>query len=198
MDRIGFQATAILLAGGRSSRMGEDKCLLDIRGKPLITHVLDQLSAQFDEVIVSASSPDGYPTLDVRVIPDKSADRGPLMGILSCLEMSMHELNFVQACDIPDTDWLLVEELLHRARQGGDVVMPISGNGRLEPLFAVYNRSAIPGITEVLNARDGAARAIVKTCDAHIVPRDELSITNLNDMKDYLSYVKKKWPIDRI
>jgi molybdopterin-guanine dinucleotide biosynthesis protein A len=197
MNRIGNNAAAILLAGGRSHRMGEDKCLLDIGGKPLISHVLGQLNQQFDEVIVSVRTTAGYPSLAARVIEDKIPDRGPMMGILSCLEVSNHPTNFVQACDIPDPPWWLVEKLLTAVKRGATVAMPRDREGRMEPLFAVYHKRAIPGIHTVLANHDGAARHIGETCDVAFVNLDAESLPNLNSMKDYLSYMKRYWPNGR-
>ena len=190
MTRFGSIAAGILLAGGKSTRMGRDKRLLDIRGKPLIVHVLDQLKASFDEVIVSADQlPFDLP--GIRLVGDEAPGQGPLMGIKSALNVSRKAINFVQACDIPDASWDLVEEMLEKARDGFDVVMPRNKEGRLEPLFAVYHKRAVDMIAEVLADYRGAARVIVEKCPTHIIEVEHAPFSNLNRMEDFFSYLKK-------
>jgi molybdenum cofactor guanylyltransferase len=195
MTRFGSLAAGILLAGGRSTRMGIDKRLLDIRGRPLIVYVLDQLKKSFDEVIVSADHlPFDVP--GVHVVGDEAPNQSPLMGIRSALNVSHNAINFVQVCDIPDTSWDLVAQMLEKAREGFDVVMPRDKEGRLDPLFAVYHRRTVPIISEILVDHHGAARVIAEKCSAHIIDVEHAPFSNLNQIEDFISYLKKKWPVD--
>ncbi len=80
-----MNATAIIMAGGNSNRMGQDKSLLPVRGKPMIKYVYDQLFHHFKEIFVSADNTSKYAFLGAKVIPDRVPDQGPLMGIASVL-----------------------------------------------------------------------------------------------------------------
>ncbi|MFC1734873.1 NTP transferase domain-containing protein [Candidatus Hydrogenedentota bacterium] len=185
-------ATAIIMAGGDSRRMGRDKSMLPVRGRSLIEHVCDQLKPNFSEVIVSSSVKGQYESLGVPIIPDREDGRGPLMGIASALEASSSAVNFVAACDIPEIDMSFVRSML---RIGGehDAVVPQTGKTYIEPLFAVYNKGILPRIEELLTSGrfkidEAFSRARVKyveLCDAEW-------FHNLNTTDDYEEY-REKW-----
>ena len=142
-------ATAIVLAGGRSRRMGSDKSLLPLSGKPMIEVIIDQLRDNFKQILVSSSASKKYEFLNIPVVPDLRLGMGPLMGILSALERSESDLNFVTSCDAPNIKLSYVRQLLKEA-ETHDLVIPISENGRFEPLFAVYRKSVISHCHDLL------------------------------------------------
>jgi len=148
-------ATALVLAGGRSRRMGRDKSLLPVAGKPMIEHIVDRLRPHFDELLVSADEEDKFRFLGVPVVVDRVANRGPLQGLASGLEVSTNALNFVVACDMPGVNLRLVRQLLSRA-PSFDGVVPMTGEEQYEPLFAVYRRSILPTANRLLE--DGHRR----------------------------------------
>ncbi len=96
-----MDATAIIMAGGKSSRMGQDKSMLTVNGEPVIKHIFQQLQPHFSQVLVSSDDVSKYSFLGVQVVPDEDTGKGPLMGIASALRVSAREVNFVIACDIP-------------------------------------------------------------------------------------------------
>ena len=180
-------ATAVILAGGRSRRMGEDKSLLPVSGKPMIQHVFDQLRPHFSEVIISANEPDKYAFLGARVVPDRTPGLGPLMGIASALDASGTDLNFVTACDIPEVKLDLVSRLL-AAAEGRDGAVPVTGVDHFEPLFAVYRKSV--GDT-ALRFLAGGRRKIIDVFSEHdlsfmhLEGARETALSNLNTPQDY-------------
>ena len=183
--RLRQAATAIVLAGGRSRRMGQDKSLLPIGGKPMIQHIADQLCPVFGELLIGANDPVKYAFLNAETVPDQQPDLGPLMGILSCLTRSRHDLNFVTGCDIPTLNLDFVLQLL-RLADDCDVVMPVSPDGRPEPLLAVYRKTAI-GAAQAVLARGG--RRMVELGDycrvKHVPLPDTGWYHNLNTPADY-------------
>ncbi len=181
--------TAIVLAGGQSRRMKTDKCLLPVNGRPMIEHVIEQLRPHFGQVLISADRADRFPGMDVEIVVDNQGDLGPVMGIITALKASAHELSFVHACDIPHTDLGLVREMIRRA-PGYDVVVPRSAGGRIEPLFAMYAKSALNALDEVLRLDRGSAHKIVGRCAARFVDLPtQYSLRNLNTPADYQSFV---------
>ena len=152
------EASAVILAGGASSRMGADKSLLPVNGTPLVKRLLEQLSERFDDVLVSANDPIKYSFLDARTVPDLVPGNGPLMGIRTAVEAARYDLVFVTACDIPVVDTDTLERLLALA-EGYDCVVPRSRLGP-EPLFAVYRKSAIPAMRAVLDSGERRIRAL--------------------------------------
>lgn len=182
------KATAIILSGGKSRRMGRDKSLLEIDGLPMIGRIVAALRPHFDEILISANEVEKYHFLGLPVIPDEQPDQGPLRGILSCLKRSSNDLNFVIACDVPEPDPELIAVLIDQAN-GFDVVMPQLDDGRYEPLIAVYRKSVIPHAEKIL--ADGG-RKIIALFD-HVTVRfiqrsDSRWNRNLNTVEEYQRY----------
>ena len=180
MDKI----TAIILAGGGSRRMGQDKALLMYRGKPLVQHVYDQLNGLFPEIILSANDPEKFQFLDVKVVPDRLTDQGPLVAIASALAESTTEYNFVIACDIPELDFALFDQLL-QAVKGHECAVPMTGLGRYEPLFGVYRKSMTPHLERLIENGVRAMKEALGHCRTGLVPIDDDRLKNLNTPEDY-------------
>jgi len=115
-----LQATAVIMAGGDSSRMGRDKSMLPIDGQPMIKYIYDQLCPYFNEILISSNDVSKYGFVGVEVIPDEILGRGPLGGIASALRASANELNFVIASDIPKVDIDLMKTLLREGQRTED------------------------------------------------------------------------------
>jgi molybdenum cofactor guanylyltransferase len=178
-------ATAIILAGGHSERMGRDKSLLPIDGRPMIEHVYRQLEPHFRRILVSASDPDKYAFLGLEVIPDKMPDQGPLMGIASALEASDNDLNLVVACDIPEIDIGFVQDMFRQA-DGFDAVVPVGEGSLAEPLFAVYRKSVLGSALEALSAGKRRVRDVFDRCRVKFVDLPEKPwLKNLNTPEEY-------------
>lgn len=148
-------ATGGILVGGRSSRMGKNKALLDFRGEPLVARQVRTLSPLFLELILGARDPAAYRAFKLRIVPDLLPEPCALTGIHALLSAAGTDRVFVVACDLPFLHAGLVEHLLARPPQV-DVVIPESDRG-LEPLHAVYRRSCLPAIEAC--ARRGAWKA---------------------------------------
>jgi len=185
------EATAIIMAGGRSCRMGLDKGMLPIKGRPIVEHICRQLDNSFSQILISANETDKYGSLGFEVVPDRIAGQGPLMGIASAMEASVNELNFVVACDIPHINLACVRKMLTEA-ENADIVIPFTGRGKYEPLFAVYRKSLLETINDVLAS---GARKISEVFSRCRVKYIELVMAqwfvNLNTMAEYEEYRKK-------
>jgi len=187
-------ATAIVLAGGASQRMNRDKSMLQVKGRPMIEHVCNQLRDHFDEILVSANDKAKYKFLGLEVVPDRNPGFGPMMGVSSALAVSSHDLNLAVACDIPEVDMTLAHRMLAYA-EGRDAVVPRVDGALLEPLFAVYRKSAAAKMDELLREGERRIRRLFGHCRTRFVDlKDPGHISNLNTMKEYLAYVSKRDP----
>jgi len=184
------KASAIILAGGGSGRMDADKSMLPIKGKPMVEHICEQLCDSFEQTLVSANEVDKLAFLGFEVIPDKIPGEGPLMGIASALEASANELNFVVACDIPHIDLTYVRRMLAEA-EGADIVIPTTGDERYEPLFAVYRKSALEPINEVLSSGGHKISDVFARCRVKYIEMEARGFTNLNTITEYEEFQKK-------
>jgi len=182
------QATAIIMAGGDSSRMGVDKRMLPISGRPMIQIIYEQLRGAFDQILISADQQKRFAFLGQKVVPDRIQGQGPLMGIASALEVSANELNFVVACDIPCIDLHLVRRMLAEAAKA-DIVIPTTGDGKYEPLFAVYRKSALPAINQTLSLGKRRVADIFPRCKVKYVELPE-NLINLNTMAEYEEFCR--------
>jgi molybdopterin-guanine dinucleotide biosynthesis protein A len=187
-----MKATAIILAGGESTRMGQDKSMLQIVGKPAIKYIFDQIRPYFNQILISSDNLSEYSFLSVDIVPDRITGRGPLMGIASALEASANEVNFVIACDIPKVDIDLVRMMVRESREF-DAVIPKTGPLWYEPLFAVYKKSTLTIIEKLIASGNNRVIDIYEHCKVKYVdlPFDQQP-KNLNTMKDYSEFMRKE------
>ncbi|MEM3459167.1 MAG: molybdenum cofactor guanylyltransferase [Candidatus Bathyarchaeia archaeon] len=159
--------SAIILAGGFSSRLGQDKGLLQLAGKPLVEHVLDAVSSVIEERIVVVSSglqADSYKKLldsSVKVVVDDGELHGPLVGTKSGFKVASGDFSLLLPCDMPflskDVLSLLFELCVNRS-----AVIPRWPNGYIEPLHAVYQtRMALEAAENALRMDEVNIRSMV-------------------------------------
>lgn len=155
-----IDAAAILLVGGRSSRMGTPKAGLLFDGVPLLVHLCRRLTSAFPEVVVVRAPgqelPRGEegPPLPIAVVEDRVPDQGPVAGLCAGLAAIRHPLAFVATCDVPFLNPRLGVWMIGQADGEGplasyDVVVP-EWEGRLHPLQAVYRARVLPLLEEQL------------------------------------------------
>ena len=143
-DKHGLTTTsAVVLAGGSSSRFGDDKGVVKLAGKPLIGHVVDAVLSIVDETIVVTSSAERvaeYRQLVpdcVKFIVDKRESKGPLIGALTGFSVASSKYAVVVPFDTPFVSRDIVS-LLFELCVGRSAVIPRWPNGQIEPLHAVY------------------------------------------------------------
>lgn len=187
-----MDATAIIMAGGQGTRMGQDKSMLPVEGKPAIKHIFEQLRPHFSQVLVSSDDVSGYGFLGVEVVPDRVTGKGPLMGIASALRASTNHVNFVIACDIPEVDISFVRRMVRESR-GFDAVVPRTGPARYEPLFAVYKKSTLAAIDKAIASGNYRIIDALRDCKVNYIDLTcARQLKNLNTMKDYWEFIGKK------
>jgi molybdopterin-guanine dinucleotide biosynthesis protein A len=152
--------TAVLLAGGRSRRMGRDKAAVDFGGKPLWQHQLETLQAAGPGEIFVSGPTDG-PYAGCRVVSDEHPGLGPLAGLSVALKQAGHELVFVLAIDLPLMTSEFVLELLGEAAERHCGIVPAE-LGRFHPLAAVYPRDCLGLVNERLHSEDRAMQRFVR------------------------------------
>ena len=134
----------IILAGGESRRMGEDKGLMEYQGKMMIQHVIDTLMPLTNEILI-VSNKENYPLPGVRVVEDEIKGNGPLIGIISGLEQSNCEWNWVLSCDSPHVSERLLMKLKKGIQDNIDVIWSKEAK-RVHPLIGMYRKRAITGL----------------------------------------------------
>ncbi|MDD1668120.1 MAG: formate dehydrogenase accessory sulfurtransferase FdhD, partial [Methanomicrobiales archaeon] len=183
--------TGVILAGGESRRMGSTKALLPYKGGRFIEAIHRQLMELFDEVIVVTNTPELYDFLPCRKVSDIHVGKGALAGIHAGLHHSASGRIFVTACDMPYLNSGLIRGLA--ALMGENAALVPESDGGVEPLHALYAKSALPAMDQSLAA---GVRRIVDVFDrfpVRIVPASEVacldptfgSFRNINTPDDY-------------
>lgn len=182
---------AVILVGGKSSRMGTNKAFLELKGKTFIELQIELLREMFDEISISANTPSEYEYLNLPIFKDICPGKGPLGGIYTSLINSSSLHTFMLACDMPFVGPELIKHLKDLTKEY-DVVIPKSENG-LEPLHAFYSKNCIEPIKRELDENNLRIRSFFPQVNVKIVELDSLassdyfknSIKNLNTMDDY-------------
>ena len=163
------KTAAVILAGGVSSRFGQDKGLLSLKGKPLVRHVLDRIGKIANEKIVvvsSQSQADSYAKLlksEARVYVDKEELQGPVVGALTGFENTQCEYSLLLPCDTPfisrDVLSLMLELCVNK-----NAAIPRWPNCYIEPLQAAYaTESALETARELLTESKTDMQLMVNT-----------------------------------
>jgi molybdopterin-guanine dinucleotide biosynthesis protein A/molybdopterin converting factor small subunit len=216
------EAAAIILTGGKSSRMGRPKALLLFDGEPLIAHIVRMLKRIFAEAIVVAAPGEQFVELSsllrsqpnqpnqpnkpnepkVTLVQDEVAYQGPVGGIYYGLRAAKSEVCFVTSCDVPFLNPSLISYLRSQI-SNHDVVVPL-WQGRFQPLHAIYRRSVAPLLKEQLERGELRPIFLYERVRTYKVSEDEirrfdpegLSFLNMNTPEDYQAALSR-WQKER-
>ena len=186
---------AIVLCGGRSSRMGRAKAWLPWRGRPMVAHVVDSLRAgrAVDEVVVVSSAELDLPPLEARVVRDRAPALGPLAGIREGLAHMKAELAYVTSTDAP----FLTPRFVRAVLAHGDAAAP-EVEGFVQTLAAAYPRRALPFAEELLAANRLRPLHLLEAAGYRKLAAAELpdieSIRGFNTPEEYLAAVARDSP----
>ena len=194
-----MKACAIILSGGKSSRMGTNKALLPFRQKTNIERIKDAVATLFDDIILVTNEPETYEFLGIKTVSDIYPGMGPLAGIHAGLSASKYEENVVVACDMPFVSADLAEVLIKNLKHV-DAVVPIIG-GRQHPLFAAYQKKVVPEIESSLKENRLRMADLLGKVEVRYLEGNELQafadgnleriFFNMNHPEDYEH--AKKW-----
>ncbi len=166
---------AVVLAGGKSSRMGRDKAALLFEGKPLLVRVVATVSQLAGHVVVVAASEQVLPDLprEVIVVRDQSPYPGPLAALAIGLARlpDVVQSSAVVAVDMPHLNAAVLRRL-HALSRGFDAAVAVLE--RPQSLAAIYRRSILPEIHALLARGEGSMRGLLATIDARLVSAEEL------------------------
>lgn len=180
----------VVQAGGRSSRMGRDKGLVTLAGKPLVQHVIDRLGRLADEIVITTNEPEAYRPLGFRIASDPEPGAGALAGLLTALRAAAGDPVLIAACDMPFASPRLAAQMLGWTPPAQAVVP--RHDGEFEPLFAVYRQACIPAIERALRRGDrrvisffgDVALRTVDESDVRRIEPDPWCFFNLNTEAD--------------
>ena len=176
--------SGIILAGGKSTRMGTDKSLLTVNGKTFLQIQAEKLlELGASEVIISGkSSPFSYAKGVMDVIPDM----GPLGGLYSCFLDSASRDALVLSVDVPLISIETLNDVLSQYFSGEHDATILSHNGHIEPLIAVYRTDRTALLKNLLDQKKLAVRAFLDRldCQYYEFHGDEKELLNCNTIDD--------------
>lgn len=177
--------TGIILAGGKSARMGQDKGLMRFLGRPMVQHVIDAAAMVCNTFLVVTDHP-MYTMFGFATVTDEVKGFGPVAGILSGLRRSSTERNLVLSCDVPFVTPALLKELV-TCPADADVIVAEGADGRIHPLIAIYSKRCILAFEQAIAADEHRLRNVLKQLRVHRVwfgEGMESQLRNVNTMKD--------------
>lgn len=143
--------SCIILAGGKSTRLGFDKRQLVLEGSSILTTLVSRLSPSFEKIICVCNEQPLDESLGMALIKDEIQHQGPMGGIQAGLRSSKTEWNTVVGCDMPFVTLDFVKSLILNASDSVDAVIPLSSKG-IEPLLALYSKRCLPAIDRLLES----------------------------------------------
>jgi len=179
--------TGIILAGGRSQRMGTDKGLLLLDGKSFVSHIYKALQPLFGENCIIVSSNPDYDFLGCTRVEDIIPNKGPLGGIYTGLKYSKTKMNIVVSVDAP----LVTTELLQWMFSKHSELFLVSQllvDGKTNPLVVVYDRSIRIQISEAIAGNKLKVRDLVDGVihqDVQVPEKWKNQLVNINTPEEY-------------
>lgn len=180
--------TGIILAGGKSSRMGFNKALIEINGVSIIERTVNLFKEIFDEIIIITNTPLEYEQFDVKIAADLIKDAGALGGIYTGIFHASSNHSFAAACDMPFLDKDIILKMLDISMEGYAIV-PFA-NDKFHPLHAVYSKKCLKPMEEAIKSGDLRINNLLKKIrikkveDIFIKEPAMLSLCNVNTMED--------------
>lgn len=185
--------TGIILAGGKSLRMGVDKAFIQFKNKILIEHILDVSKNIFQEILISAND-EKYLQFGLPLIPDIIPNHGPIGGIYSCLEASSNNFNIVLSCDTPFISEELICFIIENIEKK-QIVVPATENNLYEPLCAFYHKNTGPILREFIDRDNNRIPDVFKVVDFKGLPVNSTCdfwhpnlFANINSLTEFEKY----------
>ena len=185
--------TSIVLAGGKSLRLGKSKCLETINGKSLIERVIERVkSVSGRTLIVTSREQIDFPApCEAEVVVDIYPGKGPLGGIYTGLLASESSHVLAVACDMPLLNIELLRYMIELS-PGFDAVVPRLGERKVEPLHAIYAKSCLDNMKTRLEHNQLEISRFLNTVRVRYIERPEcqkfdpqlLTFFNINSQSD--------------
>jgi molybdopterin-guanine dinucleotide biosynthesis protein A len=190
--------TGIILSGGKSLRMGQNKAFIEIEGVPIIHRISGLFKELFQEVIIVTNEKELFENLDLKIYTDILPNKGALGGLYTGIYFSKFDYSFCVACDMPFINKSLVQYLAKNI-DGEDVIVPRTKDG-LQPLHALYSKNCLHPIKRVINQGKYKIIDFYSIVKVRIVEEEEFisldpskgSFINVNTPDELITIVRDK------
>jgi len=196
----------IILCGGMSTRMGQDKGSMNLYGKSMIIHVLEPIIKVADEIILVLRDKNQvkiykkllkelkYNRTIFKICTDIIKDQGPLAGILTGLMNTVSDKSMIIPCDSPFISELFIKKMFEQSKGTNfDAYVPKWSDGHIEPLHSIYKKDLISTIKKLLNQDIKDVKSLVSKSNTKFINVQNLDISgrsflNINQKKDILKF----------
>jgi len=187
--------SGIILAGGQSKRMGQDKALMEFDGIPMIQHIANTLRDFTNEIIVASNFSIHHQYGDHGVL-DNSPNSGPMAGIEAGVSHSGNAANIVISCDAPFVDSSIIEKLIEAEQNAGEMteVIIATCDTQIHPLIGIYRKSALDTIRMHLQERQLRMTDMLNCLNVeylHFSDTDSKSFLNINTQEEWNQAIGK-------
>jgi molybdopterin-guanine dinucleotide biosynthesis protein A len=183
--------TAVLLAGGKARRMGQDKRFLEIGGRTFLERAISVLEPLFAEVLLVVATPDArFASERCRVVTDLVPERAAVGGVFTGLSLASHPAVFVAACDMPLLNPALIERMAGLEPEA-DIVMAKLATG-LQPMHARYGRACLPHVERMVHSGTLKLQELVNERSLRVRLMEEAEFQNI----ELLSFMNVNTPAD--
>ena len=181
--------SAYVLCGGKSSRMGEEKGLVEFRGKAFVQWILEAVLPLVAKPVLVTKNP-AYGSFQLEIIPDVIEDKGPVGGIYTALSHAKSDSVLVLSCDIPKITTEVVAFLLEKARQKPAKITFLSDGKNDYPLIGVYPRGCLASFKISTEKDELKLRRLVESLPHQKIelnPKRTISLQNINTRSDLIA-----------
>lgn len=190
--------SAVILSGGHSTRMGEDKAKLLLEGKTFLERIIDQFY-DVQDIYLSVRETASYSDCAIPHIQDDYQECGPMGGIQKALTVCKYDNLFVTACDMPFMDSQFAFYLSQFLEDDVDAVVPVDRNGRKYVIGSIYHKRIKPVIEAQLKSGDKKLTHVLEKIRVSYVQlhtlEQEQKLTNINRQKEYKKLLSQKIPV---
>ena len=191
------KVSAVILCGGESRRMGQDKAKLQVGKYTFLEQIVRNIMDNGpDEMFLSVRRKNDYSEIKVTHIEDLEQNKGPLMGIYSVMCVASYEKIWVTSCDMPFIDWQVAEELAVYFEDGIDAVIPVDRTGKKYVLCAWYRKSTLEILKEQLESGDLKVKHLLGRLRVCYVAVEGLTdgshkFQNINTREEYQTFTER-------
>ncbi|SFR57630.1 molybdenum cofactor guanylyltransferase [Anaeromicropila populeti] len=175
--------SAIILCGGKSTRMGFDKQNIRIHDRPIVLHIASQLEPLVNEIIIVTNTPERYDSSGYRVVGDVLKDCGPIAGVYSGLLNSSSQFSYVVAGDMPfiNQDYIRYLEKILKSTEEDLDVLAMRRKGIIEPFHAAYSKSVCPLLYEYIQQKNYRLYKLIESANTRYIEEREGSKFDITD-----------------
>ena len=174
--------TAVILAGGKSRRMGFDKQFLEVNNKLLMENLICELKKEFQDIIIVTNKPEEYKKSKCRIFSDEIKEVGPLSGIQVGLKNSKSKYTYFIACDMPNINLNYIQQMKNEIIQDKPDACVSQKESMIEPFNSFYSTNILDKVEELIRSNRRSMLTLINNIKTLVI--DEKTLERYNKLFD--------------